>query len=266
MTQKDINEKIRESSFPEWFKNVEVDINITHLGIILKKKGFLPLYQYISRQKRGWDKITGSLPTELENSKKQFNSILEGLEYFLNNNLIVSNEKDFNYSWTKDVLVGIGILETQKLFTYDSPLTSFLLELNSQNRSYFTGALKFFNSKIRDFNSSDIFEGAIKAYEFKNQAASNIVSRKRYERSSNSRLRNNFENFYSETEKNTSIYFNDLKKKSEKLDTDFYELLKSEKLNFEALMESKKKEFGEVWQHYLKSLAAQLDIQLCLLH
>jgi len=219
MTQKEINDKIKESKAPQWFKNIEIDFNFSHLDISLPKKGFTSIYQFIARQKRGWERITDNLPSELQSSKNHFSSLMTAMDNFIINNIEVE-EAYLPNQWR--VIVGsVSQLNTINYFTYDSPITSFLINIHNKNTNYYVGALGYLFRNSNNFSNSDVLTGAFMAYEFKFQDSSSLPKRNRYERSSITQLRNSFEKQVTEVERNTTEISDELTKKVNKQGKEF---------------------------------------------
>lgn len=198
MTNTEFKKKIAETTDPDWFKNISVTFNFNYVGVNQKVVGLTAIYEYINQQIDGWNKIETSLPRELENSKTYFNQLKISIIQFLNN---YHNQAGSNLtSYWRNV---------QRLFTntnnfplpYNIPETEFLIKVHKESPRYFQGAYIFLIGNNFNINNKNSFFGALLAYEFSQKDTSEIVERRNAEKSSISKIRNDFQKYLSESEK-----------------------------------------------------------------
>ena len=259
MTQRQINNKIKETESPEWFKDISAKVKFSHLDIDLNLEGFQDIYRYVSRQKNGWNKISFELPIELKRGKNHFNTLIDALDGFLENAKGIT-ERDLTIMWNRTIASRFIEIDQNKMFTIDSPITTFLISEYKKGSNFYSGAYKFFfqkNSSIT-FNNSEIFVGALRAYEYQFSDSSDIPRRKGHERSSISRLRNEFEKYFTETQKNVSDFYISNDKKTKEFALSIDTLHENKKNAFDEWFNSSIEKEEEFNRHSLKR-AKQLE-------
>lgn len=195
MTTIEVRNKIAESKEPNWFNSVEITIQYPHINFLQKFEGFSSIHKFLNQQIDGWEKL-GTIPSELNTSKQHFTNLRNRLDNFINNNH-QQLENTLNSNWRNE----IGQLQSNNnFFTYDSPVTAFLVELQGKFPNYVAGAYHYIIGQY-NFNTKDNFTGGLFAYEFQLKDHTEIVNRRNKEKSSISRIRNDFRNQLSESEK-----------------------------------------------------------------
>mgnify|MGYP003647375727 FL=1 len=206
MTQKEVREKILHSTNPNWFRSLQVSVNLPHVEIEIANNNFTELYQYISKQVRGWKKINKPLPGHLNKSQEAFDSIKLKMESFLENSSQLQ-ETQLNNQWNNSVNPYIQNLQSQTSLTYDSSYTSFLIDIFSNHRANYDGAYDFIiNKKFNGGNNVDYVTGSFMAYEFLHEGDSVKRKRRNAEKSNISRLKNDFELYFKEGEKHVNEF------------------------------------------------------------
>ena len=198
MTQKEIKEALAKAKDPEWFKEVSIELNLPHIGVNVKKKGFASIYTYIKRQVKAWDKFK-KIPSVLHFSAKQFIDAEKSIDELLND----ATELDkygLNNKWSS-VAKALNNLEKGKHFTADSPFTVFLVDTHLKGDVFSAGALDYLRNDINIGSSSyrndnprsnQYFTGVMMAYEFSHKD-SEITQRRNREKHSYTQLHNEFE-------------------------------------------------------------------------
>ncbi|MEP6262878.1 MAG: DUF6161 domain-containing protein [Gillisia sp.] len=195
MTTTEVRKKIAESKEPKWFNSVEITIQYAHINFLQKFEGFSSIHKFLNQQIEGWEKL-GTIPSELNISKQHFTNLRNRLDSFINN-YHQQPENALSSHWRNE----IGQLQNNSnLFTYDSPVTEFLIELQVQFPNYVAGAYHYIIGQY-NFNTKDNFSGGLLAYEFQLKDHTEIINRRNKEKSSISRIRNDFRNQLSESEK-----------------------------------------------------------------
>ncbi len=245
MTNKELNEKLRETDHKEWFKNLKIQINLDYIDYSLEKEGFEDIYQFIHRQYRGFEKLEDQLPSELNQSKSYITRTYSSLNQFVEN-AKSWNTSQLNSQWS-NIDNEIKAYRNRKLLPIDSPVTSFLIDVNNNYGSnYYAGAYNYLvkHSQSISFPTSEHLSGAFMAYEFKYSESTKISQRRRHEKSSNSRLRNEFEKYFTETGKHLN----------EHLDTNEEKVSEYSK-NMDSLLEEKKNEFDNWYTETVESFS-----------
>lgn len=226
MTNTEFKKKIAETTDPEWFKNISVVFNFNYVNVNLKITGLTAIYEYINRQIDGWNKVDVNLPIELKNSKTYFNQLKNSIIQFVNN---------YSYQTGNNLTRYWG--DIQNLFSntnsfplpYNIPESEFLIRLHKESPRYFQGAYNFLigNNNL-NINNKDFFFGALLAYEFSQKDNSEIVERRNAEKSSISKIRNDFQKYLTESE---SIVVDHIKNVNDKYEEFIKKIddLKSEK-------------------------------------
>ena len=221
MTNIEFKKKIAEATDPEWFKNISATFNFSYVNVNQQITGLTAIYEYVNQQIEGWSKVDVNFPSELENSKIYFNKLKESILQFVkihstetSNNLAIYWKKSQDY-----------ISNTNNFpLPYNIPESEFLIRVYKENPRYFNGAYVFLFGNNFNINNKDSFFGALLAYEFNQKGNSEIVERRNAEKSSISKIRNDFQKYLIESEsivvdhiKNTNDKYVEFVKKIEDL-------------------------------------------------
>jgi hypothetical protein len=194
MTTREIREKIAESKEPKWYNSVEITIEYPHIIFNQKIEGFSSIHKFVSQQIDGWEKL-GTIPSELNSSKEHFTNLRNRLDNFINSHQ-QQDENSLSNNWRNE----IGQLQrNSNYFTYDSPETAFLVELHQKFPKYVPGAFHYLIGQY-NFTNNDNFSGGILAYEFQLKDHTEITNRRHKEKSSLSKIKNDFRKQLSESE------------------------------------------------------------------
>ncbi|GAA4945990.1 hypothetical protein GCM10023314_19080 [Algibacter agarivorans] len=195
MTTTEIRKKIAESSESDWFNSVEVTIEYPHIEFSLTLKGFSSIHKFVSQQLAGWEKLE-NIPSELNSSKQHFNTLKGRLDNFLNSRHLETKGNLENYWRTEKG----QIQKNGNYFTYDSSQTEFLTDINNRIPDSTTGAYNYIvktNTNLADRNN---LIGSLLAYEFDLKDNSEITERRKKEKSSISKIKNDLRSQLSESE------------------------------------------------------------------
>ncbi|WP_405326417.1 hypothetical protein [Leeuwenhoekiella sp. LLG6367-2.1] len=163
MNNKEINQIIKESKSPEWFRAISSDISYNHSDMSISKEGFLDIYNYFQKQVSGWSKIEVELPNELQLSKTVFNRIHNWLSKFIIN-AADKETNQLNNDWSQ-YSNQVSSLARGFHFPIDLPLTKFLIDLHRKNPNFYSGAYKFLLEPKNSFNNTpELMSGALMAY------------------------------------------------------------------------------------------------------
>lgn len=233
MTNKEINNYIKEAKNPEWFKTIEAQFTFSHLDIDFIKKGFADIYQYVSRQDRGWSKIGSNLPNELNQSKHIFTTLLNKLDAFIENHFN-KDDNQLNSYW-REIGNDISQLNNRAYLPIDNPKTLFLIEIAKKGTYFYQGAYNYFfnDNNNLSLNRPEEFAGAILAYEYQFEDGSKIPQRRSAEKSSNAQIRNAFERTFTETQQSVGEFIKETKEKSKKHAKEVIDLVSEKKLAYE---------------------------------
>lgn len=198
MTTIELRKKITEAELPEWFNSISINIKYPHIAVEINLKGLSFIHKFLSQQIDGWEKYE-NLPTEFERSKGHFTSLKGRIDGFLNSNLNQKNERVLDNVWNNEASQLKGNINNNKYFTFDCPQSEFLMEVHERLPGSFQGAYHFITGNHKT-NSKDEFIGALVAYEFESKDFTELPNRRNKEKSSISKLRNDFRNQLSEAE------------------------------------------------------------------
>jgi len=241
MTNTELKKIISENSQQEWFKNIRVTFTFP-LNIQITFIGVSAIYEYVNQQINGWGKYE-NLPTQLTQCKTYFVNIKNAIDSFITN----YSQNDANvleHYWHSQVVARIGINANQNPLPYNIPQVEFLLKVYNDTPNYFSGAYNFLFKIIDNYSitNPDFLSGAILAYEFTLKDYTTITERRNAEKSSLSKLRNDFQKYLSESEEQLITHLNnantnytdyvkkidDLEKEKDSQITDWFENTKNE--------------------------------------
>lgn len=208
MTNSEFKKKILEVNDVEWFKNVEETFSFPYINVSVKQKGITAIYIFLNQQIKGWENIE-NLPSEFQDSKNYFLYIRQEILNFVNA-YSQSEQSTLEGNWRniKNRLNNVSNFP----FVYNCPETEFLLKIFSETPQYFLSAFNFtINGNSLHSNNRDNLIGYILAYEFKQRGNSDLTARRHSEKSSLSKLRNDFQKYLSDSEDELVTYLNDTK-------------------------------------------------------
>lgn len=261
MTHKEVTEKVQQNQHSARLKELEAGFNFSHLDISVEKKGFADIYQYVSRIQRGWENLDEALPPELQESKNRIQKLYKSLNQFLSSSEQFSPSQ-LNSQWGQ-VQNEIRALNSDKVLITDSPITTFLIDLfkNYGNRVYngaFIYLLRYFQGHT--FSSPEELTGAFKAYEFKYQDETQIVKRRAKEKASVSRLRNEFEKYFTETSQHLSESLKESRLKVEKLSEEFDNSIKEKNESFRTWFNETEEDYRKFYNKASESITDNEDL------
>jgi outer membrane murein-binding lipoprotein Lpp len=263
MTTKEIRKKIAESKELEWFNSVDVTLNYPHIDFNINLKGFSSIHKFLEEQINGWEKIEEKIPIELSYSLTHFKKQINSLDNFLNSNIDLS-KAHLSHPW--------NVLKNQlqidkKFFTYNCPETKFLLQTYTEQPKLFIAAFAYLTENLsQNINVKDNFNGYLLAYEFKHNDYSKIIERRNKEKSSISKIRNDFKNQFSETEiqlvehlaesnqkvDDFSVQVDELKAEKETLFNDWFALSKENFTTFDSDSKAKIEDLQNTYEELLR--------------
>jgi len=234
MTNKEFKTQIAQAADQEWFKNVSWNFTGTNIT------GLSAIYEYINQQIEGWEKYE-TLPQEFTAVKTYFTNVKNNIINFVAN--IPAYQRNLQQYWQNQIINQPVNRQTIRLVTYNAPEVIFLLKVFSETQQYYQGAYQFLIGNNHNLNSRELLYGAILAYEFTLKDNTKITSRKNAERSSISKLRNDFQKYLTESEQQLSEHLHNandkfteysqaidnLKTEKEKLFSDWFEETKTDK-------------------------------------
>ncbi|MFO7656155.1 MAG: DUF6161 domain-containing protein [Bacteroidales bacterium] len=217
MTNKELKDALINAQTPSWFENISLNLSFTTIGIQLNLKGFTSIYQYFQTQVEGWKSFGDNIPQVLKSSFNFFNTVYPILNQIASN-AHSFNESQLNNTWN-NLNNAVSRNQQQNTFTYDCPETEFLFKVNEEQSSYVNDIFNFLiaftsNQSIQPSNPKS-FTAYLIAYEFIQKDHTNITERRNSEKSSLSRLRNDFQKYLSTSEEQLNQFLQESKQKSE---------------------------------------------------
>lgn len=238
MTSIELKKRLAAAADVEWHKEVEVSFNFSYVAIEVRLKGVSAIWEFVNQQVLGWGNMGEVLPDQFVESKQYFISIRDQIENFIAN----FSEKEtgnLNHYWGS-VSSAINNIRPKPL-PYDIPEVDFLVKIYKEVPNYFSGAYNFIVDTGYNINSRELFFGAILAYEFTFKGQSELLGRRRSERASLTRVRNDFNSYLNESE---TTLIDHLKASNDKF-TDYAS-------EIDTLKQEKDAQFTE-WFEYTKS-------------
>ncbi|WP_299106732.1 DUF6161 domain-containing protein [uncultured Tenacibaculum sp.] len=221
MTTTEIRKKIAESPEKDWFNSVEITIRYPHIEFEESFKGLSSIHRFLSKQENGWKEYS-SIPNVLNSSKQHFTNLKIRIENFVN--LYYShNEVQLNNIWRTEQS---QLQSNNNYFTFDSVYTKFLIDLSERLPNSANGAFNYLIRKNNNLNDINTFIGSLLAYEFELKDKTGITERRKKERASLSKLKTDFKNQLSDTERDLVNHLkriDNLKNEKEQLFTDWFE-------------------------------------------
>ncbi len=211
MTKKELLAKIDETNHSEWFASVSLTLNFPTAGVKNKNlTGFTAIFLYFQQQKEGWEDIA-DIPEILKNTSS---------EYFINQHRqlikFLRNAKEWDKDelgrqWSSHLSYYRNAQNNFNRLTYDSPETDFLLALHEEQPIYVEDVFNFLMAFRREHinrsantiptpNNTKSFIAYTIAYEFLQRDYTEITRRYDSEKSSLSKLRNDYSNYLSDSE------------------------------------------------------------------
>lgn len=261
MDIKSFRKLVLDSPIKDKLNSLEATLNYPILNTTLEFKGIQSIYKFILDQVIAWNEVE-NIPKYFKESKSHFENlksqVIKLSDYFNENNL-----NQFDRSWN----LFLSNLRNEKasnnyfIFLYDSPETDFILKTNQQNPNYTQGTIDFLTgSNLNINNNKDYFVGVLYGYEFKNQANSEILSRRTSEKASLAQIRNKYNEYIVEAEQQLNSNLSDAK---ENLTNHFetVDKLKEEKnKNFDVWFSGIQKGFDEFFKNSTKSIKDNEDL------
>lgn len=238
MTTTEVRNKIAESNELDWFNSVEVTIQYTQINFLQKFEGFSSIHKFLNQQVEGWGKLE-VIPNELSSSKQHFTNLRNRLDNFITTHQ-QQTESNLNSYWRGE----IGQLQSNNnFFTYDAPETDFLIDLKEKFPNYVSGAYHYLTGQF-NFTNKDNFTGGLFAYEFQLKDHTEITDRRKKEKSSISRIRNEFRNQLSESETQLTEHLTNANNKYSEYVSQIDEFKKEKEVLFESWYNKSQEDFN----------------------
>lgn len=245
MTNSELKQKIANAGNPDWFLNIQESFNFGYVNFNQSLKGVSAIYEFVIKQINGWQELSSKIPPEFKNSTNYFDEIKREIIQFVNSHTDKNPSNLPNY-WQR---VKNAINNTnQKPLPYNIPETEFLINVRNDFPNYFKGAYAFL-IRATSYNSGnqDELSGAILAYEFKLKDHTEILQRRNNEKSSISRLRNEFQNYLSESESQLIDHLKNANDKYDEYATKIDTLTNEKDQTFTDWFENTKNEKWQKW-------------------
>ena len=181
------------------------------------------------------------MPSYLNNSKDHFKRIKSQIL-----DLVNSSHYHMTSKWQqiKEQLEKSTTNQRTKVFTSNSPETDFLQNTFNENPNYVEGAYYYLTDTNTTVQSNNVFNGLIKAYEFREQGKTNITKRRNNEKTAISNIRNSFENYISDNESKLDLIISKSNENVNNQQTKFEDLINQKETDTNNLISNKKEEFN----------------------
>lgn len=234
MDIKDFRKLVEVSPFKDKLNSLQVTIGFLHLDSKIELKGVESIYKFLYDQVIGWNKID-DIPSYFLTSKLHFENLkssLIALASYTEPNLENRFENELRDFQNKSVKFRNN--GSDFIFIYDAPETDFLLSVYKKDSTFFTGAIDFItDSDLNYKKDNSYFTGLLLAYEFKNQAESDILRRRTSEKSSLAQIRTKYNEYIVEAEQQLNSNLLDAKNNLTNHFETVDELKKEKDKNFE---------------------------------
>jgi hypothetical protein len=240
MTLSEFRKLILDTQNADTFNSIEASFNFNYINNVISLKGITAIYEYVSQQYQGWLALGVDLPSQFIESREYFQGIIKALESFVTN--YGSSASSIQSNWPRQVGNKITIInQGNNVFhiPYNIPEVEFLLKINRDFPDYYLGAYNLLiRNDMGNIANVNHFMGSMMAYEFKQKGNTDILSRRDVEKSSLTRIRNDFQKYLTDSESQIVTL---LKESDDK----YSEYVKS--LNI--LKDNRDKEFQEWFNH-----------------
>jgi len=244
MNINELKAAILKAKSPEWFEKIKLPISYPSVNAVHNLEGYSSIYIYFQQQKEGWNSLKENIPNVLNTSVKYFNEVVNQLNRIITN-AEVWEEPQINQNWN-NVNNAVHSIDLKNVFTFDSPETEFLIDLNGKLPDYVNDVFNFFTTQNQniDPNTKKRFTAYLLAYEFIQRDRTKITERREAEKASISRIRNDFKKYLNDSEVQLNNFLKDSKTKNEK----FAEQIDNLKLAKEETFDNWYKEASEKHQ------------------
>ena len=233
MTKEELKEKLLNAKAPDWLDQLEITSNFPIVDFRITQKGFSSIYLLVEKHHNGWEKIRKDLPSVLETSRSHFETIFNQLNTFVSY-IPTYEANQLSSYWANHIAAYFN--RTSALLTYDCPETQFLIKLNQEQPDLVKGAFEFLSYKINGQNIQpnipQNLTAYIAAYEFVQRDYTKLTERRDAEKSSLSRLRNEFAKYLGTSENQLNTFLTDTKQKSEELAKEIVEIRDNKEILF----------------------------------
>ena len=259
MTLSELRNKIAEVEDKTWFlESTTAQIHYPHINFQIELKGIPAIYEFISRQSKGWNELSSktNLPDFLQASKNNFNTLSTRIADFVTRN---ANTPPINRNNT-----WAGIKEqiqkqahnNTKILISDSAEAEFLIDFNKKYPNSGLYAFRFLVGEQINTSSFNhqMFIGIIRAYEFRLQGSS-IKKRRENEKKSLGKIRSDYNQYIGDAEKDLNEHLTKSSESVESYAATIDSLLESKKKTFDQWFEETKKTFTEFDDGAKKSMS-----------
>tara|TARA_R110000868_G_scaffold113428_1_gene304446 strand:- start:359 stop:1633 length:1275 start_codon:yes stop_codon:yes gene_type:complete len=256
MTISELRNEIGKAEDKTWFlESTTVQISYPHIDFQVELVGIPAIYEFVSRQSKGWNEINSelTLPAILQSSRENFNTVRSRIVDFVTRNVQGSATHIRNNGWAQiKEQIQQQVYNGSQVFIYDCAETEFLVDLNKRFPNSTDMAYRFIAQKQINTNNfnADQFTGIIQAYEFKLQGNS-LKKRRDNEKVSLGKIRNEFNRYINEAEQNLTGHINHSKESVENYAKTIDSLLENKEIFFDGWFEETRSDF-EVFNEAVK--------------
>lgn len=266
MLRNETKQILAEFEHKDWLDQYpRLNINLPWCGQNIPLTGMLPILDFFDTQVKGWDNMKKTIG-EFEFSKSYFSVSLQQLINFLEANKAETKES-CTTKWL-ELKKRLEVTEYQgyPIFTYDAQITTFTQSLAKENPAEARVAIDYLTS--RDVNDSNVklFNGLIRAFLFKNPGLEQLSARANEELKNLEEIRNTqfsksqeyisfLARALADSEKEVNSYkasFANMKNKSEKDFTDWFESSRQKFTEFDATTIQRIKDFEKLYTDKLR--------------
>ena len=159
MTTEELRLQIANSKYAELFNSLNTVISIAHINYQQTFTGVSALNKFIEQQIKGWQELGNDLPNELTQVVNFYNSFIQDISNFINRSeSIQSSENSIKNEWTNLTSSFNSNNNRNKLFLYEYPEVTFLINVFRNNKKYYTPVFNFIaNQDVNNINNKDYF-------------------------------------------------------------------------------------------------------------
>jgi hypothetical protein len=258
MTLAEFKETISKAPEFEWFNNISDSFDFPYLNYSQNFKGIVSIYEFVNKQVLGWRKLESAISNSFTGSLDYFERLEADISNFVRD--YINSEKNILQSVWYGSVIQRKNQRNIKAFLYNCPETQFLIGVKINFPNAFKGALCYITGDLNNnFNDKNYLTGVLLGYEFTLKDQSQIVERRNIEKSSISKIRNDFEKQISTADLELVNYF----KRTNDNFTQYvqeFETLKQDKANaFEDWFSDTQTKFTE-FDNRSKKITKELEI------
>ena len=246
MTNNNLTEIIAHAKNPNWFNQVQTQLNFPSVNFSHTYVGLPALYKFINDQEAGWSAFDPNTRSNFSKSIEFFDLLKSTIIQHVNP-LVDSTDANRDSMWQNTILQKTYKGQEQ-IFLFDCPEVEFLKKVKSDYPQAFNGAYNFIIGAVNGnaVSGKENLIGTLLAYEFTLKDHSQITERRDAEKKSISSQRTNFGKYISENESFLSEFKKDLSERLVNQENELITLRENKAFEFDQEKDEKSNAF-KIW-------------------